>query len=342
MELRNGDFALSVRNQLPEGFMRCRAEDLHTLLPEPTLISLPGQSDETVFVSVLLHGNETTGLLAVQQVLDALKPLPRKLLLFIGNVQAARFGLRRLDGQPDFNRIWAGGELAEHRMAQAVLNQVAQANPVAAIDIHNNTGRNPLYACINHVDRRFVQLARRFSDTIVFFSEPHQVIANNVARYCVSVTLECGRPGAAAGVERSARLLEHCLSSDELFSRDENLDDVDVFHTVARMTVADELRIGFGEHTPDVDLRFPDDFDSLNFRLLDAGTTLGERLTPQARLKVQNDAGHDVSDDYIGYEGRRVVTRKMFLPSMLTLDERVIHQDCLGYIMEHYPLTLGR
>jgi len=26
------------------------------------------------------------------------------------------------------------------------------------------------------------------------------------------------------------------------------------------------------------------------------------------------------------------------MPSMFTLDERVIRQDCLGYLMERYPL----
>jgi hypothetical protein len=26
------------------------------------------------------------------------------------------------------------------------------------------------------------------------------------------------------------------------------------------------------------------------------------------------------------------------MPSMFTLDERIIRQDCLGYLMERYPL----
>lgn len=62
---------------------------------------------EPLFVSMLLHGNETTGLLAVQRLLDKYRdqPLPRALSVFVGNVEAARLGLRRLEGQPDYNRI---------------------------------------------------------------------------------------------------------------------------------------------------------------------------------------------------------------------------------------------
>jgi succinylglutamate desuccinylase len=84
------------------------------VLPGPALIHLPGRRIPPLFVSVLLHGNEDTGWLAAQSVLKkyATVELPRALSLFIGNVEAARTGLRRLDGQPDYNRVWPGSEEA--------------------------------------------------------------------------------------------------------------------------------------------------------------------------------------------------------------------------------------
>ncbi|HCS27047.1 MAG TPA: succinylglutamate desuccinylase [Spongiibacteraceae bacterium] len=339
--------SVNVRTSLPAGFLDCPAQKLHTLLPGPTLIHLEGECSESLFVSVLLHGNETTGLSAIQKVLKKIEDrntkLTRGLILFIGNIHAARYGARRLSQQPDFNRIWAGGELDEHRMAQTVLDYVAQSRPVAAIDIHNNTGRNPLYACINHVDRRFVQFARRFSETLVFFSEPHQVIANNLARYCVSVTLECGQSGDPEGIERACNLIEFALLEEQIYTDGSAFDEVKVFHTVARITVPQELNICFGDgksgnNDTDADLKFAGDFDSLNFRVLSPGFKLGEYQSETARLQIHNDAGQELGDNYLAYNNGNIEVKKMFLPSMLTLDLRVIRQDCLGYIMEPYPL----
>ncbi len=56
-------------------------------------------------MSVLLHGNEDTGWRAIQSVLRAHRatPLPRALLLFVGNVAAARANVRTLPGQEDYN-----------------------------------------------------------------------------------------------------------------------------------------------------------------------------------------------------------------------------------------------
>ena len=95
-------------NYVPAGILTATPESLHTILAKPTLIHLTGKQPAPLFVSVLLHGNETTGFYAVQELLKHYqsRELPRSLSLFFGNIDAARLGLRRLDGQPDFNRIW--------------------------------------------------------------------------------------------------------------------------------------------------------------------------------------------------------------------------------------------
>ena len=101
---------LTRLHALPEGFLDTSARALHRVLPGPTLIHLPGRRTPELFVSVLLHGNEDVGLVAIQQVLKAHagRELPRALSILIGNVTAAQEGVRRLDGQPDYNRVWPG------------------------------------------------------------------------------------------------------------------------------------------------------------------------------------------------------------------------------------------
>src|SRR3989338_9093680 len=118
---------LTQYEALPPGLLDLPAARLGEVLPGPALIHLPGRRQPPLFVSVLLHGNEDTGWLAAQSVLrkytDA--EFPRALSLFIGNVEAARSGLRRLDGQPDYNRVWPGGEESpsdESAMMQQVVD----------------------------------------------------------------------------------------------------------------------------------------------------------------------------------------------------------------------------
>ena len=85
---------LTELHALPEGFLEASAGGLHQVLPGPTLIHLPGRRGPALFVSVLLHGNEDTGLRAMQSVLARYAPgtLPRALSLFVGNVAAAALG----------------------------------------------------------------------------------------------------------------------------------------------------------------------------------------------------------------------------------------------------------
>src|SRR5690625_6470125 len=92
---------------LPPRFLDATAPELEALLGGPSLIHLPGLRDRPLFVSILLHGNEASGLEAMQDVLRTRlsRPLPRAMSLFVGNVHAASVGLRRLDGPPDYDRV---------------------------------------------------------------------------------------------------------------------------------------------------------------------------------------------------------------------------------------------
>jgi len=85
-------------NTIPEGLLDCSPEELITIVPDTTLIELEGRNKTPLFLSVLLHGNEPTGLVVAQNILRQYQQsgLPRSILLFIGNVKAASQGRRRL------------------------------------------------------------------------------------------------------------------------------------------------------------------------------------------------------------------------------------------------------
>ena len=333
---------IDLLHELPAGFLDVSARHIRSLLPRPTLIHLPGQRPEPVFVSLLLHGNEDVGLKAVQQVLKEPLPgkLPRALSLFVGNVAAAAEGLRRLPGQVDFNRVWPGTDqpaCPETVMMAQIVASMREQNVFASIDLHNNTGTNPHYACVCSTALPHLQLATLFSRTVVYFIRPRGVQTMAFSLHCPSITCECGKVGDLAGVHRAAELVRSCLHLARIPDHPVSTGDIHLFHTVATVLVPPEISIGFGPERETADLMFPTDLDRLNFCEVGPGTELCSRPPhSNARLVILNEAGEDVAADYVSIVGNSLRLKKRLLPSMLTLDERVIRQDCLCYFMERY------
>lgn len=333
---------LTEYESLPVGLLDLPASRLGEVLPGPALIHLSGRRQPPLFVSVLLHGNEDTGWLAAQSVLKkyADVDLPRALSLFIGNVDAARSGLRRLDGQPDYNRVWPGGEDApsdESAMMQQVVDAMRARGVFASIDIHNNTGLNPHYACINSLEQDFLHLATLFSRVVVYFIRPRGVQSAAFAGLCPSVTVECGKPGMPGSVAHAAEFMEACLHLSEFPVHPVAPHDIDLFHTVATVKVPEQVSFGF--NTPEADIDFVPELDHFNFRELDRGIHLGRlRQGSSARLWVVNENGEDIGDRMFDYQRGEIALRQRLMPAMLTRDERVIRQDCLCYLMERLKM----
>lgn len=329
---------LQLLNHIPEGLINCSSSSLTDLFSGPTLIHLEGKQLAPLFISVMLHGNEPTGLLAVQELLKKYqhRELPRSLSIFFGNIEAASQGMRRLDGQADYNRIWPGSPLeqcAETEMAQQIVTIMAKKGVFASIDIHNNTGLNPHYSCINRLDPQFLQLATLFGRFVVYFTRPQGVQSLAFARYCPSVTLECGRPGQQYGVEHAFEFIDSCLNLTEIPEHDIHHQDIDLFHTVAQVNIKEGTNFSFHHHNADLVLNR--DIESLNFTEISEGTRFGKlnrnHLIP---LLAKNEHGEDVTDRFFTYDDGYLAIKRATMPSMLTLDEKVIKQDCLCYLME--------
>jgi succinylglutamate desuccinylase len=333
---------LSILNQLPDGLIESEATALHQILPNPTLIHLSGHREQPMFVSVLLHGNEHTGLLAIQALLKKYqnKALPRSLSIFFGNVQAAKQAQRRLDSSPDYNRIWPGTEQpesSETRIAQQVVNEMQQRKVFISIDIHNNTGLNPHFACINSLDPDFLHLANLFSRLTVYFLRPKGVQSAAFAKLCPAVTLECGKPGVKYGVEHALDYLDTCLHLTHLPDHPPAAHDFDLFHTVALVKIRDHVSFSFHKDTADLKLNI--DLERMNFTEINIGTPFGI-VQPGTSMPLisKDENGMDNTDNYFALHNQQLVSRKAVMPSMLTLNEAVIRQDCLCYLMERMQL----
>jgi hypothetical protein len=329
---------LTVLERLPDGFLKATAGDLHAILPGPALIHLAGRRPQPLFASILLHGDEDVGLRAAQQLLEkhAKTELPRALSIFVGNVAAARHDVRRLDGQPDYNRVWPGTEgpeSVESRMMADIVDQMRRRSAFASIDLHNNTGVNPHYCCVNVIANPHLQLASLFSRTVVYFLRPKGVQSMAFAPICPAVTCECGKVGDAAGVARAFDFLNACLHLAEIPSDPVPQGDVHLYHTVATVKVPGGATISFGEEP--ADFTFLPDLERLNFLELSPGTQIGVRAAGvRGELEIWDEDGNDVRRQFVNYEGGAIRLTRSAIPSMLTRNQRVIRQDCLGYLME--------
>lgn len=325
-------------DRLSPALLDAPAHALYRHLPGPSLFELPGRRPgPALFVSVLLHGNEDGPWRAVQRVLRRFDGgrLPRPLLLFVGNVAAARYGLRRLAGQADYNRAWPGTDLPpcpETRLFQALHARLARQPLFAAVDLHNNTGRNPHYACVSRLAGPDLQLALLFSRTVVYFTRPAGVAVAAMARLCPAVTLECGRPDDEDGVARAERFLLNALHMPAVESTPPAAEDIDVFHSVVQLRIAEGLSFSFGEAP--ADLALLPDLEQLNFRELSPGTPLGDcAALDRPPLVAVDEAGRDVFDGYFEVRNGLLRLRRAAVPAMFTRDRLVIRQDCLGYLM---------
>ncbi|HRD88099.1 MAG TPA: M14 family metallopeptidase [Accumulibacter sp.] len=336
---------LTVVDTLPERFLDTPARELHQIFCGPTLIHLAGRRQPALFVSILLHGNEDSGVVALQRLLrrNGKRTLPRALSILVGNVAAARDGLRRLDGQPDYNRVWPGGHAhvgsPEASMMAEVHRLMRERGVFASIDIHNNTGLNPHYCVVNRLDQAVLHLALLFSRTVVWFRGLAGTQTTSFSPICPALTVECGKPGSEANAEHAASFVEACLHLSQFPSHAVPEHDIDLYHTLATVRVPTAVSFGFGDSLADID--FDPQLDHMNFRSLEPGTVFGQTRLPMP-IGVVDESGCDVAGAFFACEDGRLTLKRAATPAMLTLDLKVVRQDCLCYLMDRLPLPHGK
>lgn len=334
---------LNELDHIPDGLLERPATELHHIIDAPTLIHLEGKNKSPLYVSVLQHGNETSGWDAIRRLLKShyeFDELPRSLSILIGNVQAAKHNLRRLDDQLDYNRCWPGGlneDSEPGKLFRQVTERMRQLSPIASMDIHNNTGLNPHYAAINRVRPEFLRLASRFSDKVVYFTMPAGTQSKAFSEFCPAVTLECGQASNVLGTDHSLAYIESCMQLGKIETHKLPADEVHLYHMVATVTVPDDVLYGFG-NVP-TDIAFPKNLDALNFMELPAGASFGDINVDHPKPLLASDIeGNDVTRHFFRFDRGQLETTREVMPSMLTLDRRVIHQDCLCYLMERIDI----
>ena len=325
-------------DRLPDGFLQLQVEDILSLFPEPTLIHLAGKKAPPLFVSILLHGNEFSGLKAMQALIQTYhNHLPRPLYLFIGNVSAAANGLRVIPEQVDYNRCWPGTDMSannETRMMQTIVERVSIDGLFAAVDIHNNSGMNPHYACMTDVTQDNQYLAAMFNHIALVFRRPKGVSTMSFDGICPAVTLECGKPGDEAGIGHATELLDALLHLDHFPEKAVANRDLQLVRSYVTVNVPDTVSIGFNP-SEQSDLIFDEAFESWNFTEICPDHVFAHTRVEQPLL-VTDQNGSDITQQVIRVDDGKVYLNRTLMPGMITTDEAIIRQDCLCYLMEDF------
>ena len=323
---------------LPAAFFALEIAQIRDVFPTPTLIYLEGNKTPALFVSILLHGNEYSGLKIMQTVLARYSGrLPRSLFLFIGNVDAAAANCRTLPGQTDFNRCWPGCEIepnATTRMMQQLMDELKAHELYAAIDLHNNTGANPHYACITDATQTNQHLAAMFNHIALVFKRPKGVSTMAFDGYCPAATLECGKPGDAAGIQHGAEMIDALLHMDHFPDRPLSPHDLQLVQSLATLTIPHDVSFDFNR-SDQADLTFETGFERKNFTEIKP-TEVFAFTRVRKPLTISNQDGEDVTDEIMRVENGKVYLNKTLMPAMITLDKTIIRQDCLCYLLTDY------
>lgn len=327
---------LDELDDFPAGLGDLPLSQIRKAFPAPTLLRIAGAKPGPLFVSTLLHGNETTSFGVLQHLARryGAAPPPRDLMILVGNVEAAEANVRFLDGQADYNRVWCGGARPEHGFADQVLDAARAAEPFASIDVHNNTGDNPLYGCVNVIRNADLHLAALFSPVGVYYRTPSTTQSMAFSQLCPAITVECGRSGAPDGLAAAVDLVEGAMRLDAFPDAPPDKDALRLYKTVGRMVVSETASIGVGEAAADVRLRA--DLTGLNFRTTTPGEPLAAFDGPPP-VRVFDEHGDDLTERFLTQRDGAVRLASEAVPAMLTLDLAVIRQDCLGYLMTPFP-----
>jgi hypothetical protein len=146
------------------------------------------------------------------------------------------------------------------------------------------------------------------------------------------VTVECGKPGVAHGVEHVLEFLDAALHLQALPDHPLPAHDLSLYQTVARVTLPDNYRFSFSDPTAEIQL-LPA-LDRYNFSELPVGTVFATTSHPRARLLVWDDENVEVGEHFFTHQDGQLTLKQALMPAMLTLDETVIRQDCLCYLMK--------
>lgn len=327
-------------SDIPEKLLGISASALYSLFPSPTLIKINGKNSKPILISILLHGNEKSGFYGMQRLLKEIKygysKLKNSVYIFIGNTEACRNNLRKMPAEPDFNRIWTGSEGTNlDSLVNYLIKKMKNEKIIAAIDIHNNTGKNPHYSCLAQLTPNTLKFAKLFSNRAIHILKPESSHVVCFSKFTTSLTLECGDGKDKKGNLLAYNFLKKLLIDLPTNGCPDKSDSFILYENEAKISIPNDSSFSF-VLSKGYDFNINSNIEDLNFTTLKKDTLIGYRNNFK-ELEVTSTQEEE-NDDFLFYRKNEIYLREGMIPSMLTCDIQNIKDDCLCYLMQ--PIVL--
>jgi len=311
--------------------------DFLTRLGGPTTIELPGSDRKrTRVVVTLLHGNEPSGLRAVQSYLRSGAVPAVNFSFIIGNVEAGLVRRRMLPGRPDLNRCFFAPFIGPYgELARDVLAAIERSGCEALLDIHNNSDHNPAYGVGTAVDGDKLALTSLFARLYVHSDLRLGALMDALGWAFPMVTIESGRAGDPVADELALAGLCRFASNEHVVGLEVDCPPIGVLTDSIRVRIRDGYRLAFANRAdPEADLTMALDVDRHNFQMLAAGDVvawLGAR--DSWPILALDASGNDRSNEVFVTDGSTIRMRVERMPIMMTTDVEIARSDCLFYLV---------
>jgi hypothetical protein len=315
-------------------------EFLH-LLGGPTWIDIPGKDpSRSRAIVTLLHGNEPSGIRAINQWLRIGNTPYVNVICFIGAVEAALappgFAFRTLPGNLDLNRCWQEPyDSAEGHIAQEVLQRFQRLNLEALIDIHNTSGRSPCYAITTQIGDKQKALTDIFSAQMVVTDLRLGTIMEATEFETPTIAVECGGNHDQQSDRLAFDGLSRFTQTDSLFPPGKEYSNISIFEHPIRVELREGATVAYASspvEKADCTLRF--DADNLNFDLLLPGVQIGWAGPNQLDVFLARDAkGHNRAKELFSVLNGQLHIAQPGRILMMTTDPILASSDCLFYFL---------
>ncbi len=306
----------------------------------PTVIDITGTDQtRTLVISTLIHGNEPSGLIALHKwLLEAHKPATN-LRIIISSIKAALlepiFSHRYLPHEEDLNRCFDKiGDKPEYKRAALIKDVIAEADPIAVIDLHNTSGSGPAFSVITEVcgDRRI--LASYFCPRIIMTGLSLGSLME-IDAGCPILTIECGGADDQQAHEMAYRGICDVTKSNDCLNEGGRFKPVEVLHHPMRLELVVDASLSYtAEHDTNVDVNLSSAIEAFNEGPVSENTPLGwvESGTLDA-LTVFDEKGNNVISSVLKLDGKQLKIAQNMHIFMATTRPDIAKADCLFYMV---------
>ncbi|MFQ5620524.1 MAG: succinylglutamate desuccinylase/aspartoacylase family protein [Candidatus Nanoarchaeia archaeon] len=329
--------AINIFTDIPELVITKKSKEVLDFLKKPTLFHVDNKKEKTIFISGSLHGNEPTGFLVIKKLLRKYKngeiDLPFNLLCFVGNIEALAkepmFSHRFLEGQKDLNRVWEPD--TTHPVAREVLDYIENMNIIGGVDIHNNSGNNPVYGVIVDAKEETMKFVDHLVKYQIYYDSYLPTLVHEMSRRGIPfVTVECGhrkdKSSNEHGMGAALKTIEFFSGKKAPISNERFL-----YENVRRVLVDPEISVT--AHDERADLTIRPDIEEFNFQHIPQGTPLAKTSVSHMPIYVDLE-GKDVTEEWFVLRHGEILFKQDCWILMATSDEVVMKQDVIFYIAQ--------